>query len=184
MAGGKSRLSAFELVIHPDVHVHLADILMRYLCRLQVDEAEAFEDIVVEDEVDVVVLLFGMDMLLASDEGKALAEFHQELLQVGNNCPFEGILIEFAARFQAEEFGHDGILNKLESVGDLRGSGDFQHLFFHKFFVLGSQEAVIILGIDVALEGSDAPGLGRSFLHIPVADLGIFDLQQYAVVSP
>lgn len=49
---------------------------------------------------------------------------------------FEGTLAELATGLQTEEFCHYGVLDEFKPVGYLRGSGDFQHLFFHKVLVL------------------------------------------------
>ena len=135
--GGVVALSSLEFIIHPHIHIHLSDVLMSHAGCFQVDEAETLEDIIVEDEVDVVVLFLSVDVLLAGDESEALAEFHHELLQVGNNGALKGILSKFAARLQTEKFGNNGVLDEFEPVGDLRRSGGFQHFLFHKVFALG-----------------------------------------------
>ena len=55
--GGVVVGSAFEIVEHADVHVDLADVLVVELGGFQVDDDEAFEDVMVEDEVEVEVAL-------------------------------------------------------------------------------------------------------------------------------
>ena len=49
-------LGTFPFVVHPHIHVHLTDVLMRDPGGLQVDQHEAFQDVVVEDQVDEVVM--------------------------------------------------------------------------------------------------------------------------------
>lgn len=44
-------VSAFEVIKHPHVHIHLADILMRQFRGLEVDYHEALEQIVVEHQI-------------------------------------------------------------------------------------------------------------------------------------
>ena len=60
-------------VEHAHVAVHLADILMRQLAGLEIDQHEAFEQEVVKDEAHVEVLVLEPETLLASDEGEAFA---------------------------------------------------------------------------------------------------------------
>jgi len=50
---------AFHFIVHADVHIHLADILMRNLGSFQVDEQEAFENEIVEYKVDVIITRIG-----------------------------------------------------------------------------------------------------------------------------
>ena len=65
-----------------DVAVHLADVLVGELAKLEVDEQEAFQDHVVEDEVDVEVLVLEREALLPGNEGEAFADLEQEMLQL------------------------------------------------------------------------------------------------------
>ncbi len=67
----QSRVVSFgslQFIKHPDVHIHLSDILMRYLCGLQIHQDKAFQDEVVENEVNEIVFLFRVDAMLAGDE--------------------------------------------------------------------------------------------------------------------
>ena len=63
------------LVVHADVHIHLPDVLVFDLLGLEVDEHEATEEVIIENEVDVVVLLLSVDPLLPCNEGIALPHF-------------------------------------------------------------------------------------------------------------
>jgi hypothetical protein len=80
---------------------------------LEVEEDEAFKQIVVENEVEVEVLRFRADALLARDEGKALAEFEEERLEIADESVFKFSFEQFADVRQAEEFQHDGIVDEL-----------------------------------------------------------------------
>ncbi len=65
---------AFVLVfVKPHVHVHLADVLVVQLTSFQINKNEAFEDEVVEDQINEEVPGFSADSLLPSDKGEALA---------------------------------------------------------------------------------------------------------------
>jgi len=65
--------SAAKVIEHPHIHVELADVLMGELADLEVDQNEALEEVVVENEVDVEMLGFRGDAVLAGDESEALA---------------------------------------------------------------------------------------------------------------
>ena len=69
-------LASFQFIIHPNIHIHLPDILMRDLIRLKVDQNKTFKDIIVKDKVDLVIIQFCVDMLLARHKGIPLSHFH------------------------------------------------------------------------------------------------------------
>lgn len=54
-------LAAHPLVVHPNVHIHLSDVLVRDGRRFEVDQHKRFEDVVVEHEVDEIVFFLGAD---------------------------------------------------------------------------------------------------------------------------
>ena len=58
-------LTTFQFIIHTDIHIHLSYILMCYLLCFQVNEDKAFQYVIVEYKVDIVVLLLRMNMLLS-----------------------------------------------------------------------------------------------------------------------
>ncbi len=64
----------------------------------QVKEDEAFEQVIVENQVDVEILAFGADTHLPGDEGKTLAQFQQKGLQLVDKGLFQ-IGLQQAARF-------------------------------------------------------------------------------------
>ena len=74
--------SFFHLVIHLQVHVHLTDILVGDAIYLQVDQDKRFDEVIVKYQVDIVVILLGSDMLLASHERIPFSHFHQEFFEV------------------------------------------------------------------------------------------------------
>ena len=73
---GVVALGALEFIVHSAVHVHLADVLMCDFAGLEVDEDEALEDVVVENEVYVVVFFFGVDVLLTGHTHVPACENH------------------------------------------------------------------------------------------------------------
>jgi len=80
--GGAVVRPAPQVVVEADIHIHLADVLVcEFLC-LEVEEHEAFEQVIVEHQVKVEVTRLGADALLASDEGKVFAQFQEKGLEV------------------------------------------------------------------------------------------------------
>lgn len=140
---GVVALGALEFIVHSAVHVHLSDILMCDFAGLEVDEDEALEDVVVENEVYVVVFFFGVDVLLTCYKGVSFSELHEEALEVGD----DGILkvgLEIACiGCDPEKFGYDGILDELEFV--LEGAGELSHFGLNEFFVLRREHTVVVL---------------------------------------
>lgn len=68
--------ATLQVVKHADIHVHLADVFVGEFFRLQINEDEALEQVVVENEVHVEVAALGADAELATNEGEALAQLH------------------------------------------------------------------------------------------------------------
>ncbi|MFT6241049.1 MAG: hypothetical protein ACJAQT_003144 [Akkermansiaceae bacterium] len=58
---------------------------MREFFCFEVDDDEAFQDIMIEDQIKKEVGGLGADPHLADDEGKAVPHFEQELLELGDD---------------------------------------------------------------------------------------------------
>jgi len=118
---------------------------------LQIDEHEALEDVVVEDEIDVVVRAIDRDALLAADETEAAPEFEEEGLELIDQCLFEFGLDADRPVWKPEEFEHVRIsqhvswcgLNRRDQVGTRR-------------LVLG-ESAFVVAGRDLTIEFARAP---------------------------
>lgn len=74
--------SSFHFIIHPDVHIHLPNILVCDLFRFQIDQHKAFKNIVIEHKINLVVLFLRMNMLLPCHKSIAFSKLHQKFLQV------------------------------------------------------------------------------------------------------
>ncbi len=72
-----------------DVHLHLTEILMRQLRELEIDQHEASEQAVVEDQVHVEVIATKGDALLPSHETEAFSEFQHEGFESVDDGLFE-----------------------------------------------------------------------------------------------
>lgn len=64
------------IVEQANVEVHLADVLRRELPCFQIDQYEAFEDVMVKHKIDVVMVAVGTDALLTSDKRESRSQFH------------------------------------------------------------------------------------------------------------
>ena len=74
---------------------------MLQLAQFQINQQKAFELEVVEHQIQIEVFIIKANTLLAFNEGKALAQFQQKLLQVGDNRLFQvGFLIAFVIQIQ------------------------------------------------------------------------------------
>lgn len=113
--------SAFDVIEHADIHVHLADVLVAELVDLEVDQHEALEQVVVENEVNVEMGSFRADAELAPDEGEAPAEFEEEVLQVIDEGRFDVALVSFRVLGQVEKFENVGVLEDTFWSGRCRG---------------------------------------------------------------
>ena len=67
--------SGFQLVIHPHIHAHLADVLMAKFAGFHVKQHKTLEQLVVKHQVNVEVLSLGADAMLPRHKCKALAQF-------------------------------------------------------------------------------------------------------------
>ena len=79
-------LFAFEFIVHPNIHINLADILMCDRPHLQVNQNIAFKLDVIEHMVDVVIFRVGHNVLLSGHESKSLSHLHEEVPDVRKNC--------------------------------------------------------------------------------------------------
>lgn len=70
---------------------------MGELADLEIDEYEAFEQVVVEDQIDEAVFIFNAQVLLAGDKGETLAQLQQEGLQLLDEAGFQLALEEGGA---------------------------------------------------------------------------------------
>ena len=91
----------------PQIEVHLAGILGLELAFLQVDDDEAAQPQMVEQQVDVEVVVADVEMDLPADEGEPLPQFEQEAFQIdGADLVSEFPLVErLVEREEVEDVG-------------------------------------------------------------------------------
>jgi len=69
----------YPVLKQPHVHIHLSDILMCQPSRLEIDEYETFQDIVIEDKIDIKLRCFSTDPELAANKRESFSQFQEEL---------------------------------------------------------------------------------------------------------
>lgn len=101
-----------------EVQVHLPDVVVLHVVHFQVNENEAAEDAVVEDEVDPVVGVVQGDAVLSTDEGEAFAQFQKKGLEVVAEPSFEVCFLDGIGFGDFEELEDKGIAEKIAGLGD------------------------------------------------------------------
>jgi hypothetical protein len=132
------------------VNIDLPNVLMGELAGLEVDDDEAFQDVVIEDEIEVEVAGLGADAHLAGDEGEAMAHFQEEALELGNDGGLDFGLGSGWIFRQAEEFEDVGVLDEVADGG----RGLWRHT---GGCFLGGEKALIGVGLDLALQRAGTP---------------------------
>src|SRR5207244_3654560 len=112
-------LRALESIEEIHVHLHLTEVLMRELPQLQVDEDEAAEQPIVEDEVDVEVIALEREPLLSRDEAEAFPHLEEEFLEPADDRLFEIPLLRRRLLAKVEELEDERILDHVAGYGDL-----------------------------------------------------------------
>jgi hypothetical protein len=84
---------------------------VRELAELEVDQHEAPERAIVEDEVDIEVVALEREPLLARHEAEALAHLEQEVLKAIDDRLLEVALMGRRLLAQVEELENEGVLD-------------------------------------------------------------------------
>jgi hypothetical protein len=85
---------AQTLIDDAAIEIHLARVLGLERPAFEVHDHEAAEAQVVKEEVEIEVVAANVKMILASNEGEALAEFEDEFFDFGQQGEFEFALAE------------------------------------------------------------------------------------------
>jgi len=174
-------LRALEPIEEVHVHLHLAEVLVRERAELEIDEHEAAEQAVVEDEVDVEVIALERHALLPRDEAEAFAQLKEERLEAIDDGLLEVALAPVRPLVEVEEFEHEGVL---------------QHVGGHLDFVSAPRERedlVLVAALRQALEEerrnlplqlAAGPALSRGLDLVERARRRIRHPEQHEVVRP
>src|ERR1035437_2783225 len=105
-----------EVIDSGEVEVHLPGILGFKPAHFEIDDNEASELQVVEEQIDLEILSSNLERHLTSDEGKSHAEFDEKLAQVRKKPMFEVALL--CLRRKGEEIEIVRIFDEL--LGEIR----------------------------------------------------------------
>ncbi|EXI65072.1 MAG: hypothetical protein AW07_04749 [Candidatus Accumulibacter sp. SK-11] len=83
------------VIDHVAIEIDLARVLGLEGATLEVDQHITAQRQVAEEPVDVRIVPVQVQVVLASDEGKALSQLEQELLQMGHQPRFQFPFMEF-----------------------------------------------------------------------------------------
>ncbi len=167
--GGVVAFDFEEVSVEADIAVHLADVLVGELADFEVDEDEAFQEVIVEDEVHEEFIILEDDALLAGDEGESASHFEKEGLEVVHDGLLEFGFVEAGAIGEAEEFENGG---GFENAGWVVGGG-LALLADHAFLVAAGEEAFVVEAMNLALEFTNIPTSGDGFLLVKFAGFGL-----------
>ena len=84
---------------------------MRQLADLQVNYNKTFQDVIVKNKVNIIVVVFNSYSFLAGDKRKTLAEFEKEVMKLINQALLKVGLKIFFAFLHTKEFKDIGVFD-------------------------------------------------------------------------
>ena len=69
------RRAPSQFVVHACIHIYLADILWHQLAGFEIDQHEALEQVIVENEVELKVSALGAEVLCRPTKTKSLPHY-------------------------------------------------------------------------------------------------------------
>ncbi len=164
-----------------EIHVHLPDVVVLDFVDFQINEDEAAEDAVVEDEVHPVVGVVERNPVLTTDEGEAFAEFEQEGLEVVAEAGFEVGLGDVVWLGDFKELKDVGVAQEIGGRSDDLALGSKLE---DGVLVFSGGEAEEEGGFLLALQLTDGPFFPEGLLLVKAAFQRIVDLQKFDNVRP
>ena len=152
-----------------EVEVHLAGVGVGEGAELEINDDEAAQAAVEEEEVHAIPDIADAEAALASDEGEVAAEFEQEVFEMADERVFEVGLGVFVLEIQ--EFEHERIAHGFVHGEGVAGLG-LLAFAEHGGFVLGKERALVKEGTDLAVELADAPAAAEGFGVVKIKSLG------------
>jgi hypothetical protein len=148
---------------------------------LQVDDDQAAQPAVEQQQVHPVPLAADADALLAGDEGEARPQFQQELLQVTDQGLFQVSLAVLV--LEVEELEQVGVADGLLDGDGVLGPGLLPPAE-HGFLVAGQGRALVELRADLPVELAHGPGPADGLVLVEPAGEVVLDCHQADVVGP
>jgi len=166
--GRRVVLEAEEVVDGGAVEVHLSGILGFEVALLEIDDDEAAEVEVIEEEVEVELAVADFEAVLAADKGKAATEFEEEFFEMPEESGFEFAFVE--GFFKGEEIEEVGIFEEALGEGGVgfgEGGGE-----------VGDSGTLALVGaiLDLCGEGVSGPALFDGLAGIPKAGGKVLNL--------
>ncbi len=156
---------------------------MCQLARFQINEDEALEDVVVEDQVNEEIPGLGADALLPGDEGEAFAQFQHECLEFVDDGLFEGGFAEFVRIRNAEKLQDVRVFDEILGRWSER-SGFRLHFLDDRRMIAAQQQAFVVQRVDWPLQGADSPVLVDGFPLVPGPGTRLFHSHQEPIARP
>lgn len=117
--------AALQFIVHTNIHIHLSYVLMGDFAGFQIHQHKAFEDIVIEHEVDVVVLFLCVDMLLAGYKSISLVQLHEKFLNVRDDAAFKLALGKICTTRKPQKLRNHWVLDEFQLVSLISGGSAF-----------------------------------------------------------
>src|SRR5215217_1525379 len=163
----------------PHIAVHLADVLVCELAKLEVDEQVALQDDVVENEVDVEVFVLERQPLLSRHESKAPAKLEKKVRELAEYRALQVALSQQLALGEVKEIENEGVL---DGVG-----WSFKHLppgreVHDASLVATLEQAREKVRVNLSLKVLDGPGASFSLDFVEASFGLVFDLHEQPVM--
>jgi hypothetical protein len=143
-----------------EVEVHLSRVGVRELAELEIDDDQAAQTPVVEEQVHPIPGVADAKPALTPDEGEIPAELQEEGLEVQDERLLQVILRVLV--LEVEELEDVWILDLLLGRDAVFGSGA-SALRQHRDLVAGQRCALVELRADLSIELADRPAAAKGF---------------------
>ena len=164
-----------------EVEVHLAGVGVGEGAELEVEDDEAAQAAVEEDEVHAIPHAADAQAALASDEGEVAAEFEQEGFEMAHEGVFEIGLGVFV--LEVEEFEHERVAQGFIHSERVAGPG-LRAFAEHGGFVAREEGALVKERADLPVELAHAPAAAQGFLLVETAGGFVLHGEELDVVRP
>ena len=110
---------------------HLSKVLMRQFAGFEVNQNKAFQQTIIQHEINIKMVAVNRDALLSGNKTKAFAHFEQKILNVIEQSRFNIRFAQIGNIFQIQKLQNKRVFDKiLRVVFIFARSARFQHLPF------------------------------------------------------
>ena len=157
------------------IHVHLPRIGMAELPHLEVDDQQALQAAVKEQEVDTKPAVVQPQAALAAHEGEIVAQLQQKIGQMLDECVFQVGFRIFV--LETQELQHERVFDGLLGREGVAGFGNLG-LSQHGGLVARQGDALVELAVHLPVELAHRPAAAQRFGFVEGAGLRVFDREQ------